>query len=195
MGRSGKTNTIAASCAAPAGMGSPTKKRASTTCFWTLKRASLRTPQARNRKAAGQPARGTVCRAQQYASSAGATPNDTASARLSYSAPNSLWVFVRRAIRPSSMSRMTAPPISGAASAKRPSRVFTIDQKPRKRFPVVKRLGQDRSPPTERASAFQVCSSAPGVSAGGGRRGAHAAQGWAEPTCWRRAISCIRSLI
>jgi hypothetical protein len=40
------------------------------------------------------------------------------------------------------MSRRTAPPTSGAASTKRPSSVLTIDQNPRNRFPVVKRLGR-----------------------------------------------------
>jgi hypothetical protein len=34
----------------------------------------------------------------------------------------------------------------GAASAKCPSSVFTIDQKPRNRFPVVKRLGRIATP-------------------------------------------------
>ena len=45
-------------------------------------------------------------------------------------------------MRPSSMSRITAAPMSGAASAKRPSSVLTIDQKPRNRLPVVNRLGR-----------------------------------------------------
>ena len=56
--------TIAAIWAAPAGIGRPTKKRASITCRCTLKRARRITPHTRNRKAAGQPARGTSASAQ-----------------------------------------------------------------------------------------------------------------------------------
>src|SRR5687768_1130679 len=69
-----------------------------------------------------------------------------ASARLSSSPPNSLVVPVRRAIRPSSMSRTMAQPMSGAASSYWPCSVLTIAQKPRNRLPVVKRAGSSDAP-------------------------------------------------
>jgi len=46
---------------------------------------------------------------------AGATPNDTMSERLSSCAPNSEVVPVMRAIRPSSMSKITATTINWTA--------------------------------------------------------------------------------
>ncbi len=51
--------------------------------------------------------------------SAGAAPNATMSERLSYSAPNSLCVWVRRATRPSRPSSTMATKIATAACSKR----------------------------------------------------------------------------
>jgi hypothetical protein len=96
---------------------------------------------------------------------AGATPNDTASARLSSCAPNSLCVFVSRAMRLSSMSSTTVAPISGVVWSKRPFSVFTIDQKFANRLPVVKRLGRIEAPA---GSGGRVCS---GSSPGAGEEG------------------------
>ena len=53
--------------------------------------------------------------AHSYITSAGAAPNDTMSARLSYSAPNADWVRVSRATRPSMLSRTIATKIATAA--------------------------------------------------------------------------------
>ncbi len=50
--------------------------------------------------------------------SAGAAPNETMSARLSYSAPNADWVLVSRATRPSSPSSTIATKIAMAARSK-----------------------------------------------------------------------------
>ena len=47
-------------------------------------------------------------------------PNEMTSASESNSTPNSLVVPVRRAIRPSSMSRTTAKPMNGAAVSNSP---------------------------------------------------------------------------
>ena len=65
---------------------------------------------------------------------------------------------------------------------------------PEEEVPRREEARQDRAPPPEVTSTLQVRSSAPGVSAGGGRRGAQTAQGWAAAPRLRRAISCIRSL-
>ena len=62
---SGNRFTHAATWAAPAGMGRPTKKRPSTTLRWTLKRARRSTPHMTNRKAASQPTRGSVEKPQE----------------------------------------------------------------------------------------------------------------------------------
>ena len=72
---------------------------------------------------------------------AGATPNETMSASESYSTPNWLVAFMRRATRPSSMSMIMATKIASVASVYRPSTVSSIAKKPQKRLPVVSRLG------------------------------------------------------
>jgi len=66
-------------------------------------------------KPAAHPRRPNSVRPHWKTSNAGATPNDTTSASESNSTPNALVLPVRRAIRPSSMSRMTAKPTNGAA--------------------------------------------------------------------------------
>jgi hypothetical protein len=58
---------------------------------------------------------------------AGASPNDTMSARLSNSLPKSLAVLVIRATRPSSPSRNIATKIDHAAAVKLPSIAATIE--------------------------------------------------------------------
>ena len=58
---------------------------------------------------------------------AGARPNDTMSARLSYSLPNSLDVLVNRATRPSRLSKNIAAKIAQAAIWKLPSIDATIE--------------------------------------------------------------------
>src|SRR5262245_28031939 len=78
------------------------------------------------------------------------------SASESSSPPNSLLVPVMRAMRPSSRSSRMAQPISGAASWYWPWNVRTMAQNPRKRFPVVNRLGRMAIPrlnPRLRSSA------------------------------------------
>ena len=57
--------------------------------------------------------------AHSYISSAGAAPKDTMSVRLSYSAPKADCVRVRRATRPSMLSRTIATKIAIAACSKR----------------------------------------------------------------------------
>ena len=56
----------------------------------------------------------------------GAAPNDTMSARLSYSAPKALWVLVSRATRPSNPSSTMATKMAIAAWSKRPFIACTI---------------------------------------------------------------------
>ena len=58
---------------------------------------------------------------------AGANPNDTMSARLSNSLPNSLAVLVNRATRPSRPSSSIAAKIAHAAALKLPSIEATIE--------------------------------------------------------------------
>ena len=69
------------------------------------------------RKPAAQPNRPSDSRPQLNTSTAGATPNEITSANESNSTPNSLDVPVMRAMRPSSVSRIIAKPISAAAVA------------------------------------------------------------------------------
>jgi hypothetical protein len=73
--------------------------------------------------------------------SAGATPNDTMSARLSYSAPNALWVWVKRATRPSSPSNTMATKIASADCSKCPFIACTIEKNPANSATVVNRFG------------------------------------------------------
>jgi hypothetical protein len=53
-------------------------------------------------------------------------PNDTTSASESNSTPNALVVFVILAMRPSSISRMMAMPMKGAAVATSPRIEYTM---------------------------------------------------------------------
>jgi hypothetical protein len=73
--------------------------------------------------------------------SAGAAPNATMSAIESYCAPNSLWVFVQRATRPSIPSSTMATKIAIAPISKRPFIACTMAKKPQNSTPVVKRFG------------------------------------------------------
>ena len=73
--------------------------------------------------------------------SAGAAPKATMSAIESYCAPNSLWVLVQRATRPSMPSSTMATKIAIAATSNRPFIACTMAKKPENSTPVVKRLG------------------------------------------------------
>ena len=72
---------------------------------------------------------------------AGATPNDTTSASESNSRPNALVVPVRRAIRPSSMSRTKAKPMKSAAAENSCRIEWTMQAYPQNRFAIVNMLG------------------------------------------------------
>src|SRR6185369_7788274 len=94
--------------AAAAGLGSPVNQRLSATESCVLKRARRNAAPAQYTNAAIQPIRPMSRSAHSYMTSAGAAPKDTMSARLSYSAPNADCVRVRRATRPSMLSRIIA---------------------------------------------------------------------------------------
>ena len=98
-------------------------QRLSTVPTWLLKRASRSAAQAAYRKAASQPILPSVLpssfidiSAQWYITSAGAMPKLTRSASESYCTPNSLWVLVSRATRPSMPSRIAATKIAMQAA-------------------------------------------------------------------------------
>src|SRR5438128_6550302 len=82
---------------------------------------------------------------------AGATQNETTSARESNSRPNWLVAFIRRATRPSRMSMIIATKIASAASVYRFSTVRRSAKNPQKRFPVVRRLGSRKIPSRRRS--------------------------------------------
>ena len=105
---------------AAAGLGMPTKYRLSAEAAWMLKRASRSAAAVTKRNAAAHPRRPSVLRPHANVSTAGAIPNEMMSAIESNCTPNSLAVPVRRAMRPSSMSRMTAMPMNGAAVSNSP---------------------------------------------------------------------------
>ncbi len=73
--------------------------------------------------------------------SAGAAPNETMSARLSYSAPKSLCVLVIRATRPSRLSSTIDAKIASTAESKRRFIACTIAKKPLNRAAVVNAFG------------------------------------------------------
>ncbi len=73
--------------------------------------------------------------------SAGATPNDTMSERLSNCSPNALCVCVMRATRPSMPSSTIATKIAIAAISKRTFIACTTAKKPQKSAAVVNALG------------------------------------------------------
>ena len=73
--------------------------------------------------------------------SAGATPNETMSDKLSYSAPNALCVLVMRATRPSNPSNTIAIKIAMAASSKCPFIACTMAKKPENSAAEVNKLG------------------------------------------------------
>ena len=123
-------------------------QRLSTCPTWLLKRASRSAAQAAYRNAANQPSLPAVApssfidsSAQWYITSAGAIPKLTRSASESYCTPNSLWVLVRRATRPSIPSSTPATKIAMQAASKRPCEAAMIAKKPPNRPPVVNRLG------------------------------------------------------
>lgn len=105
--------------AAAKGMGMPTKKLEPPPCgermASTLKRARRRAPQAAKRNAAEMPTRPRSASAHFHTSSAGAAPKVMTSARESSSWPNMLWVFVRRATRPSKPSKKMPKKMARAA--------------------------------------------------------------------------------
>ena len=84
----------------------------------TLKRASRMAPHATYAKQASTPTMPSEWSDHVYTSCAGATPNDTTSASESISIPNALCVRVRRATRPSIMSKNIAKMISKLARYK-----------------------------------------------------------------------------
>ena len=65
-----------------------------------------------------------------------------ASTRESSSAPNLVPVRVKRAMRPSSMSRTPAMMMNQLAKARSPRAVATMEKIPKKRFPRVKADGR-----------------------------------------------------
>ena len=72
---------------------------------------------------------------------AGATPNETISDKLSYSAPNLLEVFVNLATRPSRPSIHNAIKIEIAAISNLPFIACKIEKNPKKSAAVVIRFG------------------------------------------------------
>ena len=78
---------------------------------------------------------------QVYAISAGAAPKATMSAIESNCAPNSLWVLVQRATRPSMPSSTMATKIAMQPMSKRPFIACTMAKKPQNSTPRVNRLG------------------------------------------------------
>ena len=74
---------------------------------------------------AAQPTRPSSESPHANASTAGARPNEITSASESNSTPNALVVFVRRAMRPSSMSSTMAMPMNGAAVSSSPRIAYT----------------------------------------------------------------------
>ena len=137
MGPEFEAYTTAATMAAPAGIGKPTKYLRlgrpgflGTGFFCTLKRARRADPHNRNRNATKWPALricsrnpapiagSTDCTPQANARTAGAMPKLITSARESISRPKSLVVLVMRAMRPSRPSSNTATPMVAAANMK-----------------------------------------------------------------------------
>src|SRR4030043_867171 len=90
---------------AAAGMGRPLKNFVSPTAARTLKRANLKAPQTTKRNAANHPNRPKGRRAQLNASTAGAIPKETRSAKEPYWIPNLLVAPARRATFPSRTSQ------------------------------------------------------------------------------------------
>ena len=72
---------------------------------------------------------------------AGATPKETMSERLSYCTPKSLWVLVIRATRPSKPSKTMATNMAMAANSKPPLNPDKTAKKPPKSAPVVSKFG------------------------------------------------------
>src|SRR4030043_86614 len=93
---------------AAAGMGRPLKYFVSPTAERTLNRANLKAPQTTKRNAANHPNRPKGRRAQLNASTAGAIPKETRSAKEPYWIPNLLVAPERRATFPSRTSKMAA---------------------------------------------------------------------------------------
>ena len=123
-------------------------QRLSTFATWLLKRASRSAAQAAYRNAASQPSLPAVrpssfidASDQWYITSAGAMPKLIRSASESYCTPNSLWVLVRRATRPSMPSSTPAMKIARHAASKRPCDAAMIAKNPPNRPAVVNRLG------------------------------------------------------
>ena len=140
------SHTKPARSAAAAGLGSPWKKRLSTTPTLQLNRAK-RTPAHRQyTKAAAQPKPPSVYRQNLYITRAGATPKAVMSAIESNCTPNSLCVCVRRATRPSMPSKSMLSIIISAARPKFCSIACTIEMNAQKSEAVVNRLGNTKRP-------------------------------------------------
>ena len=89
---------------------------------------------------ASSPSSGTALSVQ-YMSTAGATPKLIASANESICTPKLLVALSKRATMPSMRSTSTAQTMSHPASAKRPSKLATIDNSPNRIPAEVTRFG------------------------------------------------------
>src|SRR2546427_13288285 len=85
---------------AAAGVGSPTKNRRSTVPVWALKGASRRAPQITNRNAPNHAGRPRAESANEEMRNAGATQNETTTAREANSRPNLPVALVMPGARP-----------------------------------------------------------------------------------------------
>src|SRR5258706_10531730 len=111
---------------AAAGVGRPMKYRLSSEGAWMLNRASRAAPVARYRNGASDQGFGSDDRAQMYARSAGAIPNEITSARESNWTPKSLVVPVSLATQPSTRSSRAAMNRAIAAHSNSPWMLRTM---------------------------------------------------------------------
>jgi hypothetical protein len=109
-----------------------------------LNRASRSAEHTASRTQGTKPTPPTMCMDQRYSTSAGATPKERKSARLSNSAPKRDVAFSSRASRPSSPSIAAASTMKEAAVPKRPSKAKRTATSPAQRPSMVRMFGTSR---------------------------------------------------